>query len=105
MRYRVIITARAEGELHEATARIAEQAPETAEQWFQGFRRAIRSLADFPRRCGTAPENNAFTFELRQLLYGRRRSYRALFIIRDDAVVVLSIRHTARDYLRPDDLP
>ena len=43
-------------------------------------------------------------FELRQLLYGRRRTYRALFTIREHDVVVLSIRHSAQRDLTPDDL-
>ena len=104
MTYQVLITERAQRELSEATDRIAEHAPETAERWFNGFVRAILTLRVNPERCGLARENALFPYELRYLLYGRRRSYRALFTVRGDSAVVLSIRHTARRDLTPDDL-
>jgi len=104
MSYQVLITERAERELKDATDRIAEHAPETADRWFNGFIKALSTLGLNPQRCGLARENALFPYELRCLLYGRRRSYRAVFTIRDDAVVVLSIRHTARRDLTRDEL-
>ncbi len=71
-------------------------------RWFLGLRRAITSLAYFPERCGLAPENKSFSFEVRQLLYGRRHHrYRVLFTIERDTVVILHISHGRRKYVDP----
>jgi plasmid stabilization system protein ParE len=42
-----------------------------------------------------------FEFEIRQLLYG---NYRLLFTVRDDAVVILHVRHGAREWMKPEDV-
>ncbi len=103
MSFEVLVTERASQELHQAADWIAKDAPETANRWFNGFVTAISTLDENPQRCSLARENRRFPFELRQLLYGRRRGYRALFTIRGSSVVVLSIRHAAQRELTPDD--
>jgi len=104
MRYQVLISAQAERELDEAAVWLAKHAPQAAIRWYDELRSAILSLADNPERCGYARENGRSSFELRQLLHGRQRSYRAVFTIRENSVIVLAIRHTARRDLRPDEL-
>lgn len=65
---------------------------------------AVDSLAEMPRRCGLAPEAGELGFELRQLLYGRKRGrYRILFIIERRTVKILHIHHSARQPLAPDE--
>ncbi len=104
MSFDVLVTERAEQELNQAADWIARDAPDTAEKWFKQFVEAIISLGKNPERCGYARENDRFSFDLRQLLYGRRRSYRALFTVRQNVVVVLSVRHSAQRDLSPEDL-
>jgi plasmid stabilization system protein ParE len=66
---------------------------------------AVKSLAEQPERCGFAPEVEELGIELRQLLFGKRRSiYRVLFTVTAQSVNVLHIRHAARQPLRPGDL-
>ena len=105
MSFRVEVSDRAARELREAAEWIAKDNPQAAERWFHGFVEAIESLAENPRGCGYAQEHRNFSFELRQLLYGRRKTYRAVFTIDAESVVVLTIRHTARRNLRRDELP
>ncbi len=105
MTYRVLLTDRAANDLEEAYRWYAERSAENAVRWYNGFVDALDALADNPERCPLAPENPKFSIAIRQLLYGRRRSWRALFTIREDAVVVLHIRHTAREEVTPHDLP
>lgn len=98
MAFRVEITAQAE---QDGTAildwLISQNAGDTGIRWFRGLEQAIASLAIFPRRCGFAPENVAFPFELRQLLFGRKpHVYRILFTIDGDTVYILHIRHGQR---------
>lgn len=104
MTYKVLISRRAQRELNQAADWIAKSAPETAERWFNKFVEALLTLRDNPHRCGFARENPSFPYELRQLLYGRRRNYRALFTIRENSVVVISIRHAAQRDLTPEDV-
>ena len=59
---------------------------------------AIASLSQMPKRCPFARENEHFSQELRQLLYGRgRNSYRVVFTILEgqdiSTVRILHIRH------------
>lgn len=61
---------------------------------------AIESLENFPFRCPLAPESDRFGAEIRHLIFGK---YRILFIIEDEIVYVLRVRHQAQDMLKPDD--
>jgi plasmid stabilization system protein ParE len=80
---------------------VSEHAGEAGMQWFVALQSAIASLADFPGRCPLAPENAAFPFEVRHLLYGHTpHIYRILFTIEDKTVYVLHIRHGRRQPLQ-----
>jgi hypothetical protein len=58
-----------------------------------------------PGRCRLAAEANELGFELRDLLFGKRRGvYRILFVVDERTVNVLHIRHAARDAAWPHDL-
>jgi plasmid stabilization system protein ParE len=98
MSYRVEFARQALDEIDEAYQWDAERSPEAAQRWYRGLRSAIETLADFPQRCGLAPENDFFPEEIRQLLYGRRQIYRILFEIREmeQIVFILHVRHGAR---------
>lgn len=66
--------------------------------------KAIESLSEMPKRCPFARENDYFTMEIRQLLYGRGRNlYRILFTIVEgkeaSTVRILHIRHAAQQTL------
>ena len=103
MTYEVILTARAECELRTASLWIARSSPEAAIRWFEGFVKKIATLETNPLRAEIARESHRFPIKLRQLPYGRRRNYRALFTIRSSTVVVLSIRHASQRDLEPGD--
>ena len=76
---------------------------DTATRWYSGFLDALNSLGSNPERCPIAAETRTLSVEIRQLLYGRRQSYRAMFLLREQTVVVLHIRHTARREANPED--
>jgi plasmid stabilization system protein ParE len=76
---------------------LSRHAGEAGLRWFLRLREAIESLAEMPGRCPLAPENASVSFEMRQLLYGRKpHVYRILFTIEDDMVYALRIRHGRR---------
>jgi plasmid stabilization system protein ParE len=68
------------------------------DRWYAGIRSAIRDLATSARECGLAYEDRFFAETIRQRLFD---SYKILFVIREDRVHVLHIRHQAQD---PEDL-
>jgi plasmid stabilization system protein ParE len=98
MDFRVRTTARAKRDLDVIlTWLLKEQAGDAGLRWFEGLRDAIASLESAPLRCSIARESDAFPFEVRQLLYGKRpHVYRVLFTIEEDLVIVLHIRHGRR---------
>jgi len=107
MSFRVIITAHAEADMQDAARWWAsERSAEQAGRWLAGLDEKLRSLGDSPQRWPLAPEHRQFPYELRELNYGLgpRRTHRAIFMIADDLVLVLAVRHAAQDRLRPEDL-
>jgi plasmid stabilization system protein ParE len=103
MTYQVVVQASAQVEMEGAHEWIAERAPFTADRWYNGLLKAIRSLADNAERCALAPEDEFFPEEIRNLLYGKRHNaYRVIFTIRGDTVHVLHFRRGARLVLKPE---
>jgi toxin ParE1/3/4 len=100
MKYQVEITDPAWVEVQEAYEWLAERAPVAADRWKAGLLEAIGNLETFPAACSLAPETAYFGREIRQLLYGKRHhKYRILFEIREKMVIVLRVRHGARQIL------
>jgi len=106
MTYRVVLTARAERDRDVAFDWYAENySREFAAHWYSGLTRTIRSLREDPLRCSIAHENDKFSFELREVLFGgRRHKHRILFTPQGDQVLVLHIRHSAQRDLTEEDL-
>jgi len=102
MTYRIIIEPTAERETRSAVRWKTEHAsPSVASRWYNGLLKKIGTLHHHPYRCPLAGENDRFPEEIRELLYGRHKQHkhRIIFTIRDDAVHVLYVRHSARDEL------
>lgn len=94
MAYLVELSRTAEAEVLEAFIWKGEHSASAANQWYSGLITALASLEEHPRRCPLAPDHEAFSEEVHQLLYGKRRDvYRILFSIRGVIVYVLHVRH------------
>jgi len=107
MSYPIAYTHRALSELDAASEWWARhRSAVQAARWYAGFSAAIDSLAENPDRCPLARENGLFPYELRELHYGlgSRPTHRAVFTIRPDAIVILTIRHVAQKDLTAEDL-
>jgi hypothetical protein len=58
---------------------------------------AVATLQEKPLRCPLAIENDIFSEDVHQLLYGKSKNiYRVLFAIIDIKVHILYVRHTAQ---------
>jgi plasmid stabilization system protein ParE len=107
MMYRVVITRRAEREMHDAAHWWAtNRSPGQAARWLAALEKRLKSLAKAPSRFPLAAEHLQFPYEVRELHYGLRGriTHRAVFTIADDIVLVLSVRHAAQDQLHPEEL-
>jgi plasmid stabilization system protein ParE len=98
MGFRVEITEEAERDAQDIIEwLLSQEAGGTGLRWFEGLEKAIASLEALPLRCPLAPENEAFPFEVRHLLYGRRpHIYRVVFNVESETVYILHIWHGRR---------
>jgi ParE toxin of type II toxin-antitoxin system, parDE len=108
MRYRLSIAAQVQEQLDQAADwyRQTSGFSEIGDEWAAGIVAAIESLRTDPTRHPLAREAPRLGVELRELHYGsgKRRTHRALFIIREDVVEVLAVRHPAQRAVAADDL-
>jgi plasmid stabilization system protein ParE len=106
MNYRVEMTARAEADLDRLLESLGERSPKAAARLARNFWKAMTRLGTFPLACGLAYESRFFPEELRHLLFEARkgRTYRALFVVRDDLVKVLAIRAPGERPVSPDEV-
>ncbi|MBD1852438.1 type II toxin-antitoxin system RelE/ParE family toxin [Leptolyngbya sp. FACHB-711] len=106
MKYRIEISSVAEAEADNAFLRLSQvTTPAKASQWYLGLLQAISSLSQMPKRCPLTRENQYFSQEIRQLLYGKgRNSYRILFTVLEGAstVRILHIRQATQQPLGED---
>ena len=94
MKYPVILQPAADAEIEAAYLYLAAEASlEVAVSWFNDVDTAIRTLAEMPRRCSLAPEDDFFEAEIRNLMVG---PYRVLFTVAGKEVHVLHVRHMSR---------
>jgi plasmid stabilization system protein ParE len=105
MTFQVEITPVAEAQIEQAYCWYRRHNPEFADRWFRGLMNTIATLQEKPRRCTLAIEHEIFPEEVRQLLYGKAKNiYRVLFVIRENTVYVLYVRHSAQAPLTLDDI-
>ncbi len=109
MKYRIRTLRRAQRDVDVILDWIANkrQSPQGAAQWLKAFESAADSLASFPLRCGLARENDIASVELRQILFKTTsgRTYRGIFCIVEDEILILRVRGPGQPDLAFDELP
>jgi len=75
--------------------------------WVDAVDEQLQSLEERPERFGVAEENEHFPYEIRQMPVGvgSRRTHRAIYIIREEEVQVLTVRRGDQDTVRVSELP
>lgn len=91
--YRVEITHSAEADIGEIWDYIAQDSPGNAAVFISALETQIVSLEQFPERCPRIPENEILGTTYRHILY---KSYRTIFRITGNTVVILRVIHGAR---------
>jgi plasmid stabilization system protein ParE len=103
MSFSVVLARKAAREIEEQYDWLAQRSEAAANRWRTSLLEAIDTLEEHAERCPEAPEAE-WHEGLRQLLHGKRRQvHRILFEIREQTVVVLRVRHSAQDFLEPED--
>ena len=74
--------------------------------WYEHALASLYGLDHLPERHAVSCENDEFSYEIRDALFGlgSRPSYRAIFTIQGDTVHVLTVRRGTEDRLRSEDL-
>ncbi len=102
MAYKLKVTRRALAEAYKTYEWLAKQSARASSRWIRDLFAKIDTLKNNPERCPLAEESPEFKAEIRELLFGKRRQvHRILFTIRESAVIVLYIRHSARGSVEP----
>jgi plasmid stabilization system protein ParE len=101
MSFYVVMEKEAEEDLKDAARWQSQYSPDKAALWYFDAIEAIESLEKLPARCPRAPESSTFGVEIRHLIFGK---YRILFLINDETVHILRVRHQAQDVLKPDEI-
>jgi len=100
MAFRVLVDPAALREAEETFLWLRRRAPREAARWFHELWAAVDSLREMPNRCALAPESLVLRRGIRQLLFGKAPDvYRVLFVVVNDEVRVLRIRHGAQKQL------
>ena len=106
MRYKVLLTDRAESDIDSALLWFREQrASDAGKRWFNFLTERIQTLELHPDRCPVAAESEYAGAEIRELSFGRRQvQYRILFVIDNKVVTILRVWHASRDSMTREDL-
>src|SRR5690606_30690198 len=77
-----------------------------AAKWLDQIHDAIETLSVMPYRCPRCEEADLHEVGVRQLLFGigRRATHRILFVVIEDEITILRVRHVAQHALRLDEL-
>ncbi len=74
-------------------------------KWYDSVYELLNELLAFPESHGLAAENDSFPYELREkLVGGKKRTYRAIFMIIGSEVRVLTVRRATQRAFTPDDI-
>lgn len=78
---------------------------EQALAWYDDAIDSLNALAEFAESHSLSVENEDFSFEIRDCLFGlgKRKSYRGIFTIDSDVVRVLTVRRSSERPFRPDE--
>ncbi|MDJ0737501.1 MAG: type II toxin-antitoxin system RelE/ParE family toxin [Nostocaceae cyanobacterium] len=100
MSYQVIIQPTAFQEIETSYRWMCDNlSAEVANNWYYQLQDVIASLKKFPNRCTIAPEAATIGREIRQIWVGKQRKYRVLFVVEEDIVAILHVRHSRQSYL------
>jgi plasmid stabilization system protein ParE len=105
-RFPVLIMPRAERDIDSIFSWLLERSANGARNWLNALDGALDRMSSSPNSLAMAAEASSVSPDLKQCLFKTRqgRTYRAVFIVEDDTVVVLRVRGPGQPPLQPDEL-
>lgn len=106
MMHRAKVTEPAKRDVDEIYEWLRERSPAAAQSWWHAFLATLDKIKQNPFRYAAAPEDDVFDKPLLQALFKTRhgRTYRALFVVREDAVYRLRVRSGGQDLIGRSDV-
>lgn len=104
MTYKVVVTDRAQSQLHDAFAWWASHRSSLqAARWYEAYADAVMKISEAPLRYGYSAENGRFPFEIRNCYFGasRNRTHRIVFTIREQEILIVAVRSAMQKPLGP----
>lgn len=108
MTFRVVVLPQAKADiLRNARWWAANHSVDQALDWLSAVEGQLQKLDKNPERFGVSPENGIFKYEIRQMLVGlgNRKSYRAVYTLKESTVFVLTVRRGEEDTIKANELP
>lgn len=111
MTFQVRLLRRGQSDVDDIYLWLRKRSPAGAVAWYAAFLERLDDLSSNATACSIAPESQRLDFELRQAFFRTRRgrTYRLLFMLREEEVLVLRVRGpgqrpvTRRDFPPPDE--
>jgi plasmid stabilization system protein ParE len=106
MKYSIDLSRRARRDVDAIYAWIADRSRGGANRWQAALFRTLRGLETSPERKALAPEGRDFERPVRQAFFKTAKglTYRALFVVEQDRVYVLTIRGPGQPLLTAEEL-
>jgi plasmid stabilization system protein ParE len=103
MKHEVRFTNEAEACVRDIRDWLSQRSPSGALRWIDALESACHRIAERPTSFALAPEADEFSEPLRQALFKTRRgrNYRALFVVRESVVHVVSVRGAGQAPIDP----
>ena len=106
MPFRVRELRRAQADIRDIAAWLADRSPRGALAWLDAYDDLIARLQNNADSCGPADESDDWELDVRQAFFKTRRGrvYRALFIIEREEVFILRVRGPGQAPVDPAEL-
>lgn len=106
MPFRLKELRRAQADIRDIAAWLADRSPRGALAWLDAYDDLIARLENNADSCGPADESAEWELDVRQAFFKTRRGrvYRALFIIERDEVFILRVRGPGQAPVDPEEL-
>lgn len=102
MSYRVLLTARAESDIDTILGYLRKRSSQGAGTWAATLDDVLTELEVSADQAALAPENEDHSEEIRHIIFRtpRGRSYRLLYFVRLDEVIVTHVRGPGQDIVQ-----
>ena len=97
----VILSPDAKDDLLESWAWLHDRNPKFADEWLAGIREMILGIGTMPEAHPVYSQLDAIDRPVRQALFGRKTRWRIYYMVNEDVIEILHVRHGRRSDWKP----